>query len=80
VKILLAILIPPLAVLLCGRPILALVLGVLWLASVAASFVGVGIPFLIGITVAAVYVVVKHDNDKRADKLVAALSKSQAPR
>lgn len=67
-KILLAILLPPLAVLLCGRPMAALLTIPL---TMLAWFPGV---------IYAIYVVMNHDADQRVERLAAAMGKANQPK
>jgi uncharacterized membrane protein YqaE (UPF0057 family) len=81
VKILLAILIPPLAVLLCGRVILAFIMALLWIVSaICVAFFGLGLIGWIPLAIVACYVVINHDADKRADRMAATIAKAQAQR
>lgn len=77
-KILIAILLPPLAILLCGRVVLAMVFAVLWIVSIVLCFVGIGFAFLTILAIAAVYVVINTDANKRIDKLTNAIERSRS--
>lgn len=67
-KIILAIFVPPLAVLLCGKPILAIVLLILQITMIG----------WIPATIIAVYVVLNHDADKRIEGLAKAMGAANA--
>ncbi len=63
---LIAVLIPPLAVLLCGKPFQAIVNGALWLLGIVLTVVFVGWPLLLASVVHAIGVVHNYYADQRA--------------
>jgi hypothetical protein len=66
---LVAVLVPPLAVLLCGKPFQAIVNGVIWLIGLVAALVAVGIPVILVCIVHAIGVVHNYYADQRARRL-----------
>jgi hypothetical protein len=66
---LVAVLVPPLAVLLCGKPFQAFINGVLWLLGLAAALVAVGLPVILVCIVHAIGVVHNYYADQRARRL-----------
>jgi hypothetical protein len=66
---LVAVLFPPLAVLLCGKPFQAIVNGLLWLTGIVAAMLAVGFPVILACIVHAVGVVHNHYADQRARRL-----------
>lgn len=67
-KILIAVLLPPLAVLLCGRVVLAIVLLVLQITMIG----------WIPAAIVAAYVVSQNDAEKRVERLAAAMGRTNA--
>lgn len=77
-KILVALFVPPLAVLLCGRLMLAIIFAVIWVISLPLLlFAGAGLLLLIPLTIAAIYIVMQHDADKRMNKLAASMQRQK---
>ncbi len=74
-RFLLAILFPPLAVLLCGKPVQFILNLVLCLIGIASVFVIVGLLLPVPV-IHAILVVASHHADKRTKKIVSAIKKS----
>lgn len=72
-RYLLALLLPPVAILLCGKPIQFIVSLILCVVIVLLMFVGIGL-FLAWVpAIHAVFVVHSHLADKRTDRVVKAI-------
>jgi hypothetical protein len=65
---LIAVLIPPLAVLLCGKPFQAMVNGLFWVVGLLAAVVAVGFPVIVVCIVHAIGVVHNYYADQRAQR------------
>jgi hypothetical protein len=66
---LIAVLVPPLAILLCGKPFQAAINGILWLVGLAAVLLVAGFPVILVCIVHAVGVVHNYYADQRARRL-----------
>ena len=66
---LIAVLFPPLAVFLCGKPFQAMINGLWWVIGVLAAFVAVGFPVILVCIVHAIGVVHNYYADQRARRL-----------
>lgn len=79
----LAILCPPLALLLCGRPLSA-ILNLIWIIAGVVVVVALGYIFIpvvsLGAMAHAIFVVSQHDADRRQRALITALGGTPAPR
>ena len=73
-RYLIAFFIPPLAVLLCGKPFTALLNAVLWLVSIGLCFVAIGFLTIWAPIIHAFLVVGSHKADVRAKKQTAAIT------
>jgi hypothetical protein len=63
---LIAVLIPPLAILTCGKPFQAFLNGILWIIGIVLSIFVAGVPLWIGCIIHALGVVHNHYADQRA--------------
>jgi hypothetical protein len=66
---LIAVLVPPLAVFLCGKPFQALLNGILWAFGVILALVFVGWPLWLACTIHAVGVVHNYYADQRSHRV-----------
>jgi hypothetical protein len=74
---LLAVICPPLALLLTGRVISATINGLLWVAGLALSVLGIGLILVVATIVHAVAVVNGDKASKRQKQLVSAIRRSR---
>ena len=72
-RYLIALLVPPLAVLLCGKPVQAILNAVVWLVGIVTIFFGVGLLVVPVAVIHAMFVVNTHFADKRQAGLMRAL-------
>ena len=73
---LLAFFVPPLAVLLCGKPFTAIANAVVWLVSIGLMLVGIGVVTVWISVIHAMIVVGSHKADKRAKAQAAAIGQA----
>lgn len=72
-RYLLAIFVPPLAVILCGKLGQAVFNGILWIIALVTLLVGVGFGFWVVCSIHAILVVNNYLADKRNDKVIEAI-------
>lgn len=72
-RYLIALLVPPLAILFCGKPFQALLNLPLWVVGIALLFVGIGLLIVPLAILHALMVVHSHLADRRSQRLVAAV-------
>jgi len=76
-RYLLAILVPPLAVLLCGKPLQAFINLLIWAISIPLCAVGIGFLTIAAPVIHALLTVNSHLADKRTEKLISAVKTSR---
>lgn len=77
-RYLLAVFVPPLAVLLCGKPIQAVINAILFVAGIPLSVAGIGIGMILAAIVHAILVVNARLADNRNKQLIRAVERSKS--
>jgi len=75
-RYLIAFFVPPLAVLLCGKPFVAILNAIFWLVSIALMVVGIGFLTVWAPVIHAMIVVGSHKADVRAQQQAAAIGQA----